>query len=100
MNNQILSILLCALFAFWSCEDESDNSVTEPEPIITFEKDIDNVKSAEAEGYFFVHPFDGPKTLQGSATIGLELTNYFNEINKKIDVFNYYTYFFLKYHNI
>jgi len=49
------------------------------------ENAFDNVKSAEAEGYFFVHPFDGPKTLQGSATIGLELTNYFNEINKKID---------------
>ena len=46
MSNQTLSFLLCVLFAFWSCEDESDNSVPEPEPIITFEKDIDNVKSA------------------------------------------------------
>ena len=44
MSNQTLSFLLCVLCAFWSCEDESDNSVPEPEPIITFEKDIDNIK--------------------------------------------------------
>ncbi|SVB90113.1 uncharacterized protein METZ01_LOCUS242967, partial [marine metagenome] len=43
MSNKTLSFLLCGLLAFWSCEDESDTSVPEPEPIITFEKDIDNI---------------------------------------------------------
>ena len=44
--------------------------------------DADNAKK---QGYYFIHPFDGPLTLQGSATLGLEIVNYFNSINEKID---------------
>ena len=46
MGDQILFLLLFIIFVFWSCEDESDNSIPELEPIITFERDIDNVKSS------------------------------------------------------
>ena len=41
--------------------------------------------NAQKNGYFFIHPFDGPKTLQGSATIGLEIIEYFKTLNKKLD---------------
>ena len=48
-------------------------------------KAFDEVKSAEKEGYKFVHPFDGVNTLQGSATLGLEIINQMKNINTKID---------------
>ena len=38
--------LLFIIFAFWGCEDQSDNSIPATEPIITFKKDIENNKSA------------------------------------------------------
>ena len=41
--------------------------------------------NAQKEGFYFLHPFDGPYTLQGSATIGLEITEYFKSIKKKLD---------------
>ena len=44
--------------------------------------DADNAKK---QGYYFIHPYDGPLTLQGSATLGLEIVNYFDSINEKID---------------
>lgn len=43
------------------------------------------VKIAENEGYNFIHPFDGYKTLQGSATLGLEIINQINDLDLKID---------------
>jgi len=49
------------------------------------EKAFDEVRNAENEGYKFVHPFDGAKTLQGSATLGLEIVNQINELNTTID---------------
>ena len=36
-------------------------------------RDAENAKN---EGYYFIHPFDGPLTLQGSATLGLEIVEY------------------------
>ncbi len=48
-------------------------------------KAFDEVKNAEKEGYKFVHPFDGVNTLQGSATLGLEIINQMKNINTKID---------------
>ena len=48
-------------------------------------KAFDEVKNAEKEGYKFVHPFDGINTLQGSATLGLEIINQMKNINTKID---------------
>ena len=49
------------------------------------EKAFDEVKSAEKQGYKFVHPFDGVHTLQGSATLGLEIINQIKEMNTTID---------------
>ena len=46
---------------------------------------FDEVKNAENEGYKFVHPFDGPETLQGSATLGLEIVDQLKDLNVKID---------------
>ena len=40
-----------------------------------------DVKKAEEEGYKFIHPFDGPNTLQGTATLGYEI----NEQYKNFD---------------
>ena len=48
-------------------------------------KAFDEVKNAEKEGYKFVHPFDGVNTLQGSATLGLEIVNQMKKTNTKID---------------
>ncbi len=49
------------------------------------EKAFDEVKEAENQGYKFVHPFDGASTLQGSATLGLEIVNQINDMDTKID---------------
>ena len=46
---------------------------------------FEEVKNAENEGYKFIHPFDGPKTLQGSATLGLEIIDQLKDLNVKID---------------
>ncbi len=48
-------------------------------------KAFEEVKTAEKEGYKFVHPFDGINTLQGSATLGLEIANQMKFLNTKID---------------
>ena len=49
------------------------------------ENAFDEVKEAEKQGYKFVHPFDGIHTLQGSATLGMEIFNQLNNMNTKID---------------
>ena len=49
------------------------------------EKAFEEVKDAEKQGYKFVHPFDGVHTLQGSATLGLEIVNQINDMDAKID---------------
>ena len=44
-----------------------------------------NVKIAsEDEGYYFIHPFDGQYTLQGTASLGLELCNQIENIDNII----------------
>lgn len=35
-------------------------------------------------GYFFIHPFDGPFTLQGTATLGYEICNQIDKIDNVI----------------
>ena len=40
-----------------------------------------DAENAKNEGYYFIHPFDGPLTLQGSATLGLEIVEYLKSIN-------------------
>ena len=49
------------------------------------EKAFEEVKYAEKQGYKFVHPFDGVHTLQGSASLGLEIVNQINDMDAKID---------------
>ena len=44
-----------------------------------------DAENAKNEGYYFIHPFDGPLTLQGSATLGLEIVEYLKSINSEID---------------
>ena len=44
-----------------------------------------DAENAKNEGYYFIHPFDGPFTLQGSATLGLEIVEYLKSINSNID---------------
>ena len=46
---------------------------------------FDEVRNAERDGYKFIHPFDGLHTLQGSATLGLEIANQINNLNTKVD---------------
>ena len=38
-------------------------------------------KASLEEGYYFIHPFDGPSTLQGTATLGLEICNQVDNID-------------------
>ena len=44
-----------------------------------------DASNAKNNGYYFIHPFDGPYTLQGSATIGLEIIEYFKTLDTKLD---------------
>ncbi len=44
-----------------------------------------DAENAKNEGYYLIHPFDGPFTLQGSATLGLEIVEYLKSINSNID---------------
>ena len=37
--------------------------------------------ASKKEGYFFIHPFDGIFTLQGTASLGLEICNQVNQID-------------------
>ena len=46
---------------------------------------FDEVRNAERDGYKFIHPFDGLHTLQGSATLGLEIANQIKNLNTKVD---------------
>ena len=38
-------------------------------------------KASKDEGYYFIHPFDGPFTLQGTACLGLEILNQVKDID-------------------
>ena len=38
-------------------------------------------KASTEEGYYFIHPFDGPFTLQGTATLGLEICQQVDQID-------------------
>mgnify|MGYP001375229968 FL=1 len=44
-----------------------------------------DASKAKSNGYYFIHPFDGIYTLQGSATIGLEIIEYFKTLDTKLD---------------
>ena len=42
-------------------------------------KDVE--KASNEEGYYFIHPFDGSKTLQGTASLGFEIFKQINNID-------------------
>ena len=42
-------------------------------------KEVEN--ASKKEGYFFIHPFDGALTLQGTASLGFEICNQINDID-------------------
>lgn len=44
-----------------------------------------DANNAQKEGYYFIHPFDGPHTLQGSATLGLEISEFFKSNDLNLD---------------
>ena len=58
-----ISLLIFIGLAFWGCEEESNSSEEKPNPIITFEKNIENIKSAikqtKDEGYIIAGGQDG-----------------------------------------
>ena len=45
---------------------------------------FEDAANAQKNGYYVIHPFDGPHRLQGSATIGLEVIEYFKKLKKKL----------------
>ena len=48
------------------------------------EEGFHNAKSAEEEGYYFIHPFDGKYTIQGTASLGCEISKQINNIDNVI----------------
>ncbi len=51
------------------------------DPVNAF-KDVEN--ASKTEGYYFIHPFEGEKTIQGTASLGFEICNQLNDIDNII----------------
>ncbi len=43
-----------------------------------------NAQLAEEEGFFFIHPFDGKYTIQGTASLGYEISKQINNVDNVI----------------
>ena len=80
LKNKIFLYKSANKYRIQACENYKANIV-----FTNAEKAFDEVKEAEKQGYKFVHPFEGVHTLQGSATLGLEIINQINEIDANID---------------
>ena len=80
LKNKIFLYKSANKYRVESCENYNANIL-----FTDAENAFDEVKEAENNGYKFVHPFDGPYTLQGSATLGLEIVNQINDMDTKID---------------
>ena len=55
-------------------------------------------KASKGEGYYFIHPFDGKFTIQGTASLGFEICQQMKIIDNIIIFFRNFpkiTYFFL-----
>ncbi len=80
LNNKIFLYETANQFRINSCKNFNANiKFTNPKQAFL------DAKNAQTEGFYFIHPFDGPFTLQGSATIGVEISDYFNSINEQLD---------------
>ena len=80
LKNKIFLYKSANKYRVESCENYNANIL-----FTDAENAFDEVKEAEKQGYKFVHPFDGINTLQGSATLGMEIFNQLNNMNTKID---------------
>ena len=79
IKNKIFLYKSANQFRIKTCKNLNANIIfTDPE--LAFQ----NVKSAEDEGYTFVHPFDGTHTLQGTSTLGYEIFNQIKDIDNVI----------------
>lgn len=79
IKNKIFIYKSANQFRVKTCKNLNANIIfTDPE--LAFE----NVKLAEDEGYTFVHPFDGPYTLQGTSTLGYEIFNQIKDLDNVI----------------
>ena len=80
LNNKIFLYESANQYRIKTCENYKANiKLTNPKQAFI------DAENAQKDGYFFIHPFDGPYTLQGSATLGLEITEYFKILGKKLD---------------
>ncbi len=80
LKNKIFIYKTANKYRIKTCKNFDANLIF-TDPVNAF----NNVLLAEKDGYNFIHPFDGPNTIQGSATLGLELHKEFKKMNKTID---------------
>ena len=80
LNNKIFMYKSANQFRINKCKELNAN-IFLTDPHTAFKK----VKIAEnQEGYYFIHPFDGVFTLQGTASLGYEIFNQLNHIDNII----------------
>ena len=77
LKNKIFMYNSSNKFRIQKCKDLNANlNFTDPHNAFK------NVETAsQEEGYFFIHPFDGASTLQGTASLGLEICNQIDDID-------------------
>jgi len=79
IKNKIFLYKSANKFRVQTCKNLNANIIF-TDPKLAFQ----NVKSAEDQGYTFVHPFDGVYTLQGTSTLGYEIFNQINDIDNVV----------------
>lgn len=77
LKNKIFMYNSANEFRIKKCRDLNANlNFTNPQNAF---KEVE--AASKNEGYFFIHPFDGPYTLQGTASLGLEISNQIADID-------------------
>ena len=77
LRNKIFMYNSANQFRINKCKELSANlKFTDPHNAFTL---VEN--ASREEGYFFIHPFDGPFTLQGTASLGLEISKQVDKID-------------------
>ena len=79
IKNKIFLYKSANKFRVQTCKNLNANIIF-TDPKLAFQ----NVKSAEDQGYTFVHPFDGVYTLQGTSTLGCEIFNQIKDIDNVV----------------
>ena len=83
IKNKIFLYKSANQFRVQTCKNLNANIIF-TDPKLAFQ----NVKSAEDQGYTFVHPFDGVYTLQGTSTLGCEIFNQIKDIDNVVAYLN------------